>query len=264
MEANAVLFARFPRKTEIPVREDRSVLTRPAAPADEVAAYGAEPEQIADVRHGGERAARRPLVVLIHGGFWRPDIDRKHTGPMAAALAEAGWTVAAVEYRRVPQRPNLTADDIALSLKTLPAKVSGHDGRVLVAGHSAGGHLSLWAASKRPIPQLHGALALGAVADLQLAHELNLDDGAALAFLGEKPKERPDLDPKRMPSPSIATTLVHGDADEVVPLSLSESYVAAHPQVRLVRVRGAGHFAVIDPLSDAWPIVVGELERLAK
>jgi acetyl esterase/lipase len=245
------------------VPEDRSILTRPATPPDEVVPYGTEAEQVADVRRGGERAGRRPLVVLIHGGFWRPDIDRAHTGPMAVALAQAGWTVAAVEYRRVPQHPDLTVDDIALSLRSLPGKLAPHDGRVLVMGHSAGGHLALWAASKRPIPELHGALALSPAADLQLAHELNLDQGAALAFLGEDPNRRADLDPKRMPSPAIGVTIVHGDADEVVPASLSRSYVAARPRTRLVNLRGAGHFAVIDPQSDVWPIVVAELLRLA-
>lgn len=242
--------------------DDRSILTRAATPPDEVVAYGAESEHVADVRHGGERASRRPLVVLIHGGFWRPEFDRAHTGPMAAALAGAGWTVAAVEYRRAPPIPDHAVDDIEWALEALPAKISGHDGRVLVMGHSAGGHLALCAASERPIPQLHAALALAPVADLQLAHALNLGGGAALAFLGEEPGQRPDLDPRQMPSPAMPTTIVHGDADEIVPLSLSESYAAAHPQVRLVKLRAAGHFALIDPLSDAWPAVVGELERL--
>ncbi len=246
------------------VPEDRSILTRAAPPADEVVSYGRDAEHVADVRHGGDCAVGRPLVVLIHGGFWRPSFDRAHTGPMAAALAKAGWTVAAVEYRRSPGHPDLTVEDAALSLDALPGAVSRHDGRVLVIGHSAGGHLALWAASKRPTPRLHGALALAPVADLRLAHELNLDDGATLAFLGKDATERPDLDPRRMPAPAIATTIVHGDADEVVPLSLSESYAATHRQVRLVKLPHTGHFAVIDPLRDAWPVIRAELERLAQ
>jgi pimeloyl-ACP methyl ester carboxylesterase len=66
-----------------------------------------------------------------------------------------------------------------------------------------------------------------------------------------------------MPSPAISVTLVHGDEDEVVPISLAESYQAAHPSARLVKLRGAGHFAVIDPRTDAWAVVVAELARLA-
>lgn len=243
--------------------DDRSVLTRAAAPPDEVVAYGSDGDHIADVRFGGERAGTRPLVFLIHGGFWRPIYDRKHTGPMSVALAEAGWTVASIEYRRVPDHPNLMIDDITLALNVLPEKIARHDGRMVLIGHSAGGHLALWAASKRPTDRIHGALALAPAADLQLAHELNLGDGAAMAFLGEDPKQRPDLDPKVMPSPTVGVTIVHGDEDDTVPVSVAESYVAAHPQVKLVKLAGVGHFAVIDPLSAAWPVVVGELERLA-
>lgn len=243
--------------------DDRSVLTRPAAAPDEVIAYGTDADNIADVRRGAQGASDRPLVILIHGGFWRPLYDRKHTGPMAVALSAAGWTVASVEYRRVPQHPDLMIDDITQLLKVVPGKVSGHDGRVLLMGHSAGGHLALWAASARPIPQLHGALALGPAADLQLAHELTLGDGAALAFLGEEPGKRPDLDPKRMPTPTIGVTIVHGEEDDIVPISLAESYVATHSRARLVKIAGAGHFAVIDPLSAAWPTVISELARLA-
>lgn len=242
--------------------EDRSILTRAATPPDEIIAYGAEPEHIADVRHGGERAGRRPLVVLIHGGFWRTEFDRAHAGPMAAALAGAGWTVASVEYRRASPVPDHAVDDIEWALEALPAKISGHDGRVVVIGHSAGGHLALCVASEWAIPTLHAVLALAPVADLQLAHALNLGGGAVLAFLGVAPAERADLDPRQMPAPGPPTTIVHGDADEVVPLSVSESYVAAHPNVRLVKLPGAGHFALIDPLSEVWPAVASELERL--
>jgi acetyl esterase/lipase len=242
------------------VTEDRSILARPAPAPDEVVAYGKEADQVADVRHGGQR---RPLVVLIHGGFWRPDIDRAHTGPMSAELARAGWTVAAIEYRRVPHQPDLTVDDVALSLTVLPGKLAQHDGRVLVMGHSAGGHLALWAASRRPIRELHGVLALAPAADLQLAHDLRLGEGAALAFLGVDPAKRADLDPKKMRSPAVPVTIVQGDADEIVPASVAESYLAAHPGARIVRLRDTGHFAPIDPQSDAWPAVVRELESLA-
>jgi acetyl esterase/lipase len=243
--------------------DDRSILTRVASAPDETISYGFDVDQIADVRYGGERAATRPLVLLIHGGFWRPTIDRAHTGPMCVAMADAGWTVAAIEYRRVPAHPNLTIEDVTSALKSLPAKIPKHDGRVIVMGHSAGGHLTLWAASARPMAQLCGALALGPVADLQLAEDLNLGEGATFKFLGEAPKNRQDLDPKRMPTPVIAVTIVHGEEDDVAPVSLSESYAATHANTRLVKLPGTGHFAVIDPLSAAWPTVMTELEKLA-
>jgi acetyl esterase/lipase len=242
--------------------DDRSVLTRTVAAADTTVSYGTLPEHIADVRFGDERAIHRPLVAIVHGGFWRPTIDRTHTGPMAVALADHGWTVAAIEYRRIPGQPDATIDDVRDALVVLPERIAKHDGRVLVIGHSAGGHLTLWAASARPTQRLVGALALGPAADLRLAHERGLGDGAAKAFLGVDAEQRADIDPKRMPSPQIPTTIVHGLQDEIVPIALAESYVDTHSQVKLLRLRDAGHFAVIDPRSHEWPSVRKELERL--
>ena len=242
--------------------DDLSVLTRPARAPDEVVAYGTDPDQVADVRFGAEDAPARPLVLIIHGGFWRPQYDRVHTGPMAEAIAAAGWTVASVEYRRVPGEPDQTLQDVSDALAKLPGKIARHSGNVLLVGHSAGGHLVLWLSAVRSMPQLVGTLALAPAADLQLAHELNLGDGAAQAFLGADPKTRPDADPRQLPSPKIPVTIVHGDRDVVVRLSVAESYAAAHPAVRLVRLIGVGHFAPIDPLSSIWPAILEELRRL--
>lgn len=243
--------------------EDLSVLTRAARPPDEVVSYGDETDQAADVRFGDQRARQRPLVMLIHGGFWRPQYDRAQTGPMAAALATLGWTVASIGYRRIPGVPDATVADVALALECLPSKVVQHDGCVIVIGHSAGGHLALLAATKHATPSLSGVLALAPAADLQLADERALGNGAVLAFLGTRADARADLDPQQLDAPSVATTFVHGDDDAVVPLAISESYHASHASIRLVRLEACGHFALIDPLSPAWPIVVQELERLS-
>src|SRR5580658_4296430 len=85
--------------TQVP--EDESVLTRSARAPDRVIAYGADPAQNLEIRGGGADAGQRPLIVIIHGGFWRPDIDRAHLRPIADAIAAAGWTVALPEYARV-------------------------------------------------------------------------------------------------------------------------------------------------------------------
>jgi acetyl esterase/lipase len=251
------------------MEEDRSILSREAPAADLVVRYGPDPLHIADVRFADppEAGCGRPLLAFVHGGFWRPTIDRVHTGPLACELAGAGWTVACIEYRRLPGQPELTVNDVALAVAALPVmpELTGcHDGRVIVAGHSAGGHLTLWAASCRPTDRLVAALALGPAADLVLADAQGLGDGATQAFLGAEGQERPDLDPTRMPSPQVPTTIIHGGFDSIVPIELSESYAAAHPMARLVRVPGDGHFGVIDPLSPTWPIVVAELVRLVR
>ncbi|MGH8177170.1 MAG: alpha/beta hydrolase [Steroidobacter sp.] len=244
--------------------EDESVLTRPAGAPDKTVRYGTEAEQIADLRLGDRHTGRRPLVVILHGGFWKPAYDRTHTGPMAAALAEGGWTVASAEYRRIPGNPDATLEDVSLLLNHLRTQTSHHNGRIVLIGHSAGGHLALWAAATLKETPLLGVLALAPVADLQLARERELGSGAVMAFLGVAPESRPDLDPRRLPGVAVATTILHGDADETVPFAITESYVAAHPDTRLVRLVRTGHYGIIDPLSDAWPTVVEELRRLSR
>jgi acetyl esterase/lipase len=248
----------------MPAPDDLSVLTRPARAPDEIVAYGTERDQVADVRFGVDGAQEKPLVLLIHGGFWRPRYDRAHTGPMAEAIAAAGWTVASAEYRRVPGQPDKTLQDVSDALSKLPPKIAQHSGNVVLVGHSAGGHLVLWLSATHPTPQLVGTLAIAPAADLRLAHELDLGDGATEAFLGADPQTRPDVDPCLLPSPQTPVTLVHGDRDVVVRPSLAESYAAAHPSVRMVRLLGVGHFAPIDPLSAIWPTILEELNRLSR
>lgn len=243
--------------------EDRSVLTRPAAPPDEVIAYGDGGDQIADLRYGGDSAPARPLLLVLHGGYWRPGYDRSHTGPMTEALAGAGWTVAAAEYRRIPGNPDAMLEDVRMAIEVLPEAIPEHDGSVVVIGHSAGGHLALWAAAALRPSRLHGVLALAPVADLALAERQSLGDGAVRAFLGTAPDQRPELDPRQLESPAAAIEILHGIDDSVVPLEISQSYVQAHPHSRLEPIAGCAHFQLIDPLSAAWPQLLAAAHRLS-
>ncbi|NUT42949.1 MAG: alpha/beta hydrolase [Thermoactinospora sp.] len=224
--------------------EDRTVLTRPAPGPARTLRYGPDPDQVIDLWPGDG-----PVVALVHGGFWRPDIDRAHLRPMAHALRRAGWSVASIEYRRRPGGPDLAVADVRAALAAV--------GPSVVAGHSAGGHLAMCAASGPA-----ATLALAPVADLRLAARLDLDGGAETDFLGGPPDDHPGLDPARLPGPPGQVVIVHGTEDRRVPLAVSESYVAAHPGTPLVRVPGAGHFVLIDPESEVWPAVLRELTAL--
>lgn len=232
----------------------RDVLSRPA-PAGSVVHYGQLPEQVAEYWHGGSRG----LVAFIHGGFWRAEYDRTHARPLCNDLAARGFTVAALEYRRtspgVPGWPG-TFEDADAALAALPTELP-----LVLAGHSAGGHLALWAASHHPVA---GVLALAPVADLGAAYRENLDGGAVLALLGGSPEEHPEryatADPMRLPCPAPAV-LIHGDADQEVPLTQSKAY-AQVTGAKLVELPGADHYDVIDPESAVWPTVVGEIEGL--
>lgn len=235
--------------------DDESILERPSAPLDAVVRWGEGPDDVADVRYGDPA---RPLVVLIHGGFWRPAYDRVHVRATTEALAREGWTTAAPEYRRTPGDPDATTSDVGVALAALPSLLADHhDGRVVVLGHSAGGHLALWAASAAPAPGLVLTVPLGAVASLALAEADDLGAGAVGAFLGAAAADRPDLDPVLLPTPFSQVTLVHGAEDGIVPPNQASAYAAAHPRARVVEVAGCGHFGVIDPEADAWHAVVG-------
>lgn len=236
------------------VVDDESVLTRPSRELDDVVRWGPRDDDVADVRHGDPEM---PLIVLIHGGFWRPAYDRVHVRATTEALADEGFTVAAPEYRRIPGEPDLLVSDVAVALRELPGLLAGrHDGRVIVMGHSAGGHLALWQAVVAPPPGLVLTVALGAVGDLVLAEREDLGDGAVRAFLGGPAADRPDLDPAQLPSPATPVTLVHGLDDPIVPVGQARAYADVTPEAELVELYDAGHFAVIDPWSDVWADVV--------
>lgn len=235
--------------------EDRSVLTRAAPEPDEVRTYGDDRDQLVEIYHGGTGAARRPVICLIHGGFWRPAYDRTHLRPLASALREEGRTVVSVEYRRSPGDPDASTADVRAAL-LLAAEVGD---AIVVAGHSAGGHLALWAAASAPPPGLVASVALAPVADLVAAHRAGLGDGAVAAFLGVDPDSRPDLDPLRLRPDGSALTIVHGERDTIVPPAQAHRFAEAHPGTEVVVVPGTGHFALIDPLSPAWPVVRSRL-----
>ena len=128
------------------------VLSRPARPPDLTLTYG-RPDLVADLflPPADPGAAGVPLIVFLHGGFWRAAYDRKHARPLAEALAAAGLAVCVPEYRRVGQDgggwPG-TFDDVRAAVERLPDLVAGATAgradaiRPVLAGHSAGGHLA--------------------------------------------------------------------------------------------------------------------------
>jgi acetyl esterase/lipase len=264
------------------MRDPREVLSRPAAEPDVTVRYGPLPEHVADVRWPTTAApGPAPLVLVVHGGFWRAAMDRLHTGPQAVGLAGEGFAVAAIEYRRTGQPgggwPG-TFEDVEAAVAEVPGLVAGaaaradvgvDTGRTVLLGHSAGGHLVAWLAT-RDVTDVVGAVSLGGVLDLDAAYRLGLDAGpgpsAVEALLGGGPQDVPDryaaADPARLPAPGVPVQALHGTADDVVPDGLSLSYAEA-TGARLELLDGVDHFGVIDPLSPAWPETVAAVRRAA-
>jgi acetyl esterase/lipase len=234
------------------------VLTRPAPPPDVVLRYGDHPDHVIDLRLPAAQAG--PLVIFLHGGFWRAAYDRAHTGPLAADLAARGYPVACPEYRRVGQPgggwPG-TLDDVEAALAALPGLVRPHadPAGAVLAGHSAGGHLALLNAHT---PGLAGVVALAPVADLGEAYRTGIGSNAVAALLGGGPHDVPAhfdrADPARRGPLPVPTVIIHGDADDQVPVTNSAGYAASvgGDRCTIEVLSRVDHFAIIDPLSAAW------------
>ena len=176
--------------------DPESVLTRGASDPDLVVAYGPDPQHVCDVWWPGsaQPADPAPLVLLIHGGFWQP------------ALAGHGYIVGLIEYARLRMPgggwPG-TFDDIAAALDRVPQMINDVVGQELappvLVGHSAGGHLALWAAARHRLPitsswrltqptKITGVVALAPVACLGQADRDGVGDGAVAELLGFRPR----------------------------------------------------------------------------
>ena len=279
--------------------EERSAFWHQSVDPDITAAYGDHPDQVVDfyAPRGGEDVA--PLVVVLHGGAWRAAYDRWHITPFADFLARRGFAVANVEYRRgaaagegpggegtLAGRGPAPVDDVAAAHDALPGHVrealpQADPRRTVITGHSAGGHLALWAAARQLLPAdaswhtdwpapLRGVVALAPIADFTVAEKLDVCSGAARQLLGGEElfgERQPYADPALLLPTGIATTLVQGRTDDVVPLAVAESYADAAAKagevVGLTLLEDVGHAALIDPAADACAVVAEEIAQLA-
>ncbi len=224
-------------------------MSGPPAPSHD---YGPDPDQV--VERYGEGGTRR--LVIVHGGYFRPDIDRAHARPMARALADLDWEVHLAEYRRVPGNPFATTSDLRdLDRSLAMARPTAW------AGHSAGGLLALWRAVVSDLPPVP-TLALAPVADLAVAARERLGAGAIGDWMGGGPHDVPGryaaLDPGlRIPPAPGPLLLLHGGRDQTVPPSQSSD----SPWPASV-IADAHHYDLIDPHSRHWHRVVAALDAL--
>jgi acetyl esterase/lipase len=229
------------------VAED--ILTDPPPPAaDARLAYGPGPLQFGDLR----RAESEALAIVLHGGSWKATYNLIHLGHACLALRDAGVATFNIEYRRVGDPgggwPG-SLDDVLLAVDFARSLAE----RLVLVGHSAGGHLALLAAARRKLP----VVALAAVSD-----PATWANDAVEAFCGGDPPQA--ASPHAQLPLGVPQVLIHGTLDDVVPFEQSARYAAAAAgEAELIPLNGAGHFEPIDPLSPEWAIVRAAIERLA-
>jgi acetyl esterase/lipase len=242
------------------------VMTRTAEPPDAVLRYAPHDDGLVDVHLPADLSTPRPLVVYVHGGFWRQAYDRVHARPLANALAREGFVVASVEYRRGPGAWPDTSADLDRALSALPGLLDGAAVRTTtttLVGHSAGGHLVLWLANQ-PHP-VQRVVALAPVGDLRAAVAWGMGSGATVDFLGGTPEQVPGTYDAADPAtrmrirPEADVVVVHGDEDGAVPVESSRGLARRFDWLDYRELPGVDHFAVIDPLAPAWTDVLAAI-----
>ena len=251
--------------------------------------YGNEPFQYGDLYIPDENT-RHPVVILIHGGFWRAAYELSLMTKLAQDLVARGIAVWNIEYRRVGNKgggwPG-TLLDVAQASDYLRTLADAHNldlERVVAVGHSAGGHLALWLGTRGKLTFDHeltssthpltlcGIVSLAGAMDLEHVWALGLGNDAVVGLLDGSPEEVPER--YAMASPleylplGIEQVLLHGTDDDRVPLIVSQEYADRARYtgdiVKLIKLVGANHFVLIDPASTTWSRTLAEIKRLIR
>jgi len=246
--------------------------------ADSRIPYGDAQQQFVDLWLPPNANAPAPVVVLIHGGCWLSDYDIAHVRPLATELANAGFAVWGIEYRRVGNPGGGwtgTFDDVASAVDLIGNEQNDalDVSRVAIVGHSAGGHLALWLSARSSFRPGHpmyspaaqpvrGAVGLAAITNLvAYARGDNSCQRVTTRLLGGGSETVPErylyASPVSLPV-GAPVTLVQGTADSIV----SPSQAEAMPGARVVYLEGAGHFDLVHPHTPAFSLLVQTLQDI--
>ncbi|MCX6612069.1 MAG: alpha/beta hydrolase [Acidobacteria bacterium] len=243
----------------------QAILEKTPPKAEHRIPYGSDPLQFGDLRLPAGKGPY-PLVINIHGGFWRAAYDLEHNGHLCEALRQKGVATWSIEYRRIGNPGGAwpgTFDDVkaaALHVKALAKQYPLNLKRTIAMGHSAGGHLALYLGAELPL--IKGVISLAGVADLRRAYELKLSKEVVKDFLGGTPEQFPDRYKQASPIERLPlkkpTVLIQGEKDNIVPPEIARRYadaaLKAGDKVKLDLLPG-GHFELIDPASTQWATV---------
>ncbi len=255
----------------------------PSSPPDHRILYDTNPSTFGDLRipkNSSPGPSGYPVLVFLHGGGWTADWTINHTDQLVEALTQEGIATWSIEYRRLgnagggyPQ----TFLDVAKAVDFLRKIASQYRldlNRVVVAGHSSGGHLALWLAGRRNLPKdsklyapdplpLKGVISLAGVVDLEGAltigdrkdslQLLNVSDAASAAPLWA------ETNPMRLLPFGIPQLLIVGSKDGPWRITITKTFAEAATQkgdpVRLLIPDGANHFDMVHARGPAYPLI---------
>jgi acetyl esterase/lipase len=241
-------------------------------------AYGSAPSQFGELWLPTS-GAKAPVVVLVHGGCWQRSYGLDLMDPLAADLRDHGIAVWNIEYRRLGEPgggyPG-SFTDVGAAIDTLRGLATRYPidpARAAIVGHSAGGHLALWAAARPKLAadsmvKTHDPLPLGFVVtlaginDLAAYHEHGpaCGGGATIDALIDARRRGPgayaDTSPRALLPLGVEQLIVSGNEDGIVPAPFGRDYARAATEagdkVTTLDLPGADHFALIDPRSPGW------------
>jgi len=254
--------------------------------------YGDSPLQVGDLRTPyGDGKGLFPVAICVHGGFWKNRVPLDIMNPLADDLTARGIATWNIEYRRVGDEgggwPGLFHDvsNATDYLRQIAAENNLDLSRVVVVGHSAGGHIGLWLAARHLLPadseirtsdnplEIKTVISLAGVCDfslMQATHRMRIDemrgavsDNPVYDLMEGSPLEKPEryaqASPIELLSINSEQILIHGACDLNVPIGISQNYyksaVIAGADVELIEIQNAEHFKVINPKADCWPII---------
>ncbi len=281
---------RFPQGTKPAVLSPGDFQKLPARPPDHRLHYGADPNQLGELRLPTGRGPH-PVAVLVHGGCWKSEYATlRDLAPMGDALKDEGIASWNIEYRRVRQQGSgwpgtyLDVGHAIDYLRQLATKFDLDLSRVIVVGHSAGGHLAMWSGARQrlspksalriPDPLLlRGVINLAGTIEMteNIANmESRCRDTVVTTLLGGTPSAVPEryreVSATAMLPLQVPQILIWGEHEDFVPLPLAERHVnkatEAGDQARLIVVPATGHFESASPASTAWPTVLAAIRSL--
>ena len=237
------------------------------------------------------------MVVIIHGGFWKNHVGLEIMDNLANMITLNGFATWNIEYRRVGDAGGgypgtfFDCENAVDYINTLCKSYPLDPDRVIIIGHSAGGHLALWLAGRKksspssiigktsPSVSIRGVISLAGVSDLEMMYhihrlqEINTQTryNPTRDFIGGSPEEfsqrYKEASPIHLLPIDIPSVLIHGNLDINVPIGISSQFEKMASQagdnVYLEEISHAEHFKVIDPDSEIKQVILSHVKKLS-